>query len=41
MEKQIKVEKVLVSIGRALNTEDIGLEKLGIEKGQQRRDKGE
>ena len=31
--KEIKVEKVLVSIGRALNTEDIGLEKLGIEKG--------
>ncbi len=31
--KEVKVEKVLVSIGRALNTEDIGLEKLGIEKG--------
>ncbi|MBI3354563.1 MAG: dihydrolipoyl dehydrogenase [Nitrospirae bacterium] len=31
--KEIKVEKVLVSIGRALNTEDIGLKKLGIEKG--------
>lgn len=31
--KEVKTEKALVSIGRALNTEDIGLEKLGIEKG--------
>lgn len=32
--KQIKTEKVLVSIGRALNTENIGLEELGIKKGK-------
>lgn len=32
--KQIKIEKVLVSIGRALNTENIGLEELGIKKGK-------
>ncbi len=29
----LEAEKLLVSIGRALNTEDIGLETLGIEKG--------
>ncbi|MBI5043768.1 MAG: dihydrolipoyl dehydrogenase [Nitrospirae bacterium] len=32
--KQIKTEKVLVSIGRALNTENIGIEELGIKKGK-------
>ncbi len=32
--KQIKTEKVLVSIGRALNTENIGLEGLDIKKGK-------
>lgn len=32
--KEIKTEKVLVSIGRALNTENIGLEELGIKKGK-------
>lgn len=32
--KQIKTKKVLVSIGRALNTENIGLEELGIKKGK-------
>ncbi len=32
--KQIKTEKVLVSIGRALNTENIGLEELGIKRGK-------
>lgn len=32
--KQIKTEKVLVSIGRALNTENIGLEELGVKKGK-------
>ncbi|MBA4348530.1 MAG: dihydrolipoyl dehydrogenase [Thermodesulfovibrio sp.] len=32
--KEIVAEKLLVSIGRALNTESIGLETLGIKKGQ-------
>ncbi len=32
--KEIKTEKVLVSIGRALNTENIGIEELGIKKGK-------
>ncbi len=32
--KEIKTERVLVSIGRALNTENIGLEELGIKKGK-------
>ncbi len=32
--KEIVTEKVLVSIGRAFNTEDLGLEELGIQKGQ-------
>ncbi|MCX7793503.1 MAG: dihydrolipoyl dehydrogenase [Thermodesulfovibrionales bacterium] len=31
--KEIRAEKLLVSIGRALNSENIGLEKTGIEKG--------
>lgn len=31
--RQLKADKILVSIGRSLNTEDIGLEALGIEKG--------
>lgn len=32
--REISAEKVLVSIGRALNSEGIGLEALGVEKGQ-------
>jgi|Deesub1362B_J571_1020462.scaffolds.fasta_scaffold00010_234 dihydrolipoamide dehydrogenase len=32
--KEVVTEKVLVSIGRAFNTEDLGLEELGIQKGQ-------
>lgn len=32
--KEIVTDKVLVSIGRALNSEDIGLEAIGIHKGQ-------
>lgn len=32
--KEIVTEKVLVSIGRALNSENIGLEAIGIHKGQ-------
>jgi dihydrolipoamide dehydrogenase len=32
--KEIVTEKVLVSIGRAFNTENLGLEELGIQKGQ-------
>lgn len=33
-EKEIVTDKVLVSIGRALNSENIGLEAIGIHKGQ-------
>ncbi len=32
--KEIVTEKVLVSIGRALNSDGIGLEEIGVEKGQ-------
>lgn len=32
--KEFSAEKILVSIGRYFNTEDIGLEKLGIQKGE-------
>lgn len=32
--KELTAEKVLVSIGRAFNSEGLGLEKLGIERGQ-------
>lgn len=31
---EIRAEKILVSIGRAFNTENIGLEEVGIKKGQ-------
>jgi dihydrolipoamide dehydrogenase len=33
-DKIIEAEKVLVSIGRAVNTENIGLEEVGVNKGQ-------
>ncbi|HDH34517.1 MAG TPA: dihydrolipoyl dehydrogenase, partial [Nitrospirae bacterium] len=32
--KSVEVEQVLVSIGRAVNTKDIGLEAIGVETGQ-------
>ncbi len=32
--KELRAEKVLVSIGRAFNSEGLGLEKIGIEKGK-------
>ena len=32
--KSVEVEQVLVSIGRSVNTKDIGLETIGVETGQ-------
>ncbi len=39
--QEIKTEAILVSIGRRMNSESIGLEALGVNKGRPRRDRRE
>jgi len=34
---KLAAEKVLVSVGRTMNTENIGIEQLGVEKGKRAR----